>query len=147
MMSGIRSKNTRAEVQIRKGLFARGFRYRIHVRTLPGNPDIVLRRHNAAMFVNGCFWHRHACALSKIPSTRSDWWRKKLEGNRRRDARNIAALLSDKWRVLVIWECAFRKTGTPRTVGIDAVVELAARWLRGNSRHARISSIGLEDVT
>lgn len=107
-MSRIRGKDTKPEMVIRRGLHARGFRYRLHDRTLPGRPDLVFPKYHAAVFIHGCFWHAHGCALSKPPATRQDFWQTKLSANEARDRRAVSALLADGWRVLVIWECALR---------------------------------------
>jgi len=108
MMSGIRGKNTKPELRIRSLLHRHGFRFRIHVDSLPGKPDIVLKRYRAAIFVHGCFWHAHHCHLFKLPSTRTEFWRTKIERNRERDAVNIKALKDSGWRVLTIWECSLK---------------------------------------
>jgi DNA mismatch endonuclease (patch repair protein) len=105
MMSGIRRRNTRIEVSVRKALHARGFRYRVDDRRLPGRPDIVLPRWNAVVLIHGCFWHSHDCGLCRIPSTRPDFWREKLAGNAARDERSRQTLLDRGWRVAVVWEC------------------------------------------
>ena len=113
MMSGIRGKNTKPEMAVRKALFASGFRFRLHRRDLPGAPDVVLPGRRVAVFVHGCFWHRHAgCRYAKLPSTRPDFWKAKLEGNAERDRRAIGALSAAGWRVLVVWECAIRDRKT-----------------------------------
>jgi DNA mismatch endonuclease (patch repair protein) len=126
MMSGIRGKNTKPEHVVRKALFAAGFRFRLHRRDLPGVPDIVLPGSRVAIFVHGCFWHRHRkCLYAKIPATSSDFWRAKLESNESRDRKNLEALLASGWRVLVVWECATRKNATGLS---DALVE----WIQGN---------------
>jgi DNA mismatch endonuclease (patch repair protein) len=108
MMSGIRGKNTKPEMLIRKELHARGFRFRLHRKDLPGRPDIVLPRHNAVIQVQGCFWHGHACQLFKYPENNAAFWREKIHSNRERDARTNAALIALGWRVLTVWECATR---------------------------------------
>jgi DNA mismatch endonuclease (patch repair protein) len=108
MMAGIRGKNTKPELIVRRALHRLGLRYRLHVRSLPGSPDLVFRRHNAVVFVHGCFWHQHHCALFKMPSSRTDFWAQKLGRNRDRDARHTAQLLREGWRVAVIWECSLR---------------------------------------
>ena len=108
MMSGIRSKNTKHEVRIRKALHAAGFRYRLHRRDLPGTPDITLPRYHTVVFVHGCFWHGHDCHLFKWPSTRPEFWAAKIAGNRQRDQEARTALLKAGWRRIVIWECAIR---------------------------------------
>jgi len=110
-MSRIRARDTKPEMLIRRGLHARGLRYRLHDRSLPGRPDLVFSRRAVAVFVHGCFWHLHGCALSKLPSARQSFWRKKLEQNAARDLKNIEALQACGWRVLVIWECAMRGAG------------------------------------
>ena len=107
-MSRIRGRDTTPEMLIRRGLHARGLRYRLHDRKLPGRPDLVLPKYQAAVFVHGCFWHAHGCALSKLPATRQDFWQKKLEDNAARDKKAIDALQAEGWHVLVIWECALR---------------------------------------
>lgn len=109
MMSGIRGKDTRPEIVVRKALHAAGYRFRLHRRDLPGVPDVVLPSRKVAIFVHGCFWHMHAgCGNARIPSTRPEFWRAKLEANIDRDRRVIAALRSSGWRVLICWECATR---------------------------------------
>ncbi len=109
MMSGIRGKDSRPELQVRRILFAAGYRFRLHRRDLPGTPDIVLPGRRIAIFVQGCFWHAHqGCKYAKLPSTRQEFWRAKLHANVERDQRALQALLSMGWRVLWIWECATR---------------------------------------
>jgi DNA mismatch endonuclease (patch repair protein) len=130
-MSRIRGRDTKPEMLVRQGLHARGLRYRLHDRKLPGRPDLVFPRHGAVVFVHGCFWHAHGCALSKLPATRQDFWKKKLEGNAARDRRAIDALRADGWRVLVIWECALRGPG--RKIE-DDVMAAVASGIRSGSR-------------
>lgn len=108
MMSAIRAKNTKPEMLVRQALHRHGFRFRLHVRDLPGTPDLVLPRYRAVIFVNGCFWHRHQCALFKMPSTRTEFWREKLSKNQYRDARNVLHLRDAGWRVATVWECSLR---------------------------------------
>jgi DNA mismatch endonuclease (patch repair protein) len=108
MMSGIRGKNTRPELIVRRGLHRLGFRYRLHARDLPGKPDMVLPKYRAVIFVHGCFWHGHDCHLFKWPSTRRKFWRTKITTNRAVDNRAKCSLLADHWRVAVIWECALK---------------------------------------
>lgn len=110
-MSGIRGKNTQPEMLVRRLLHAMGYRYRLHARELPGKPDIVFRKRHIAIFVHGCFWHRHPdpeCRLSRMPKSRVDFWQPKLEGNRARDEANVAALEAMGWKVLLVWECQLR---------------------------------------
>lgn len=118
-MSRIRGRDTKPEMLVRQGLHARGLRYRLHDRKLPGCPDLVFPRHNAVVFVHGCFWHAHGCAMSKLPTTRQDFWKKKLEGNAARDRASIDALQAAGWRVMVIWECALR--GVLRMEGSELI--------------------------
>lgn len=108
-MSRIKGKNTKPELLVRSILHRHGFRFRLHVGSLPGKPDIVLPRYKIVIFVHGCFWHMHGCKNSKIPSSRHDWWKEKLESNVLRDARHYEKLQSLGWRVLVVWECEFRR--------------------------------------
>lgn len=108
MMSAIRSSNTKPELLIRKALHAKGFRYRLHVKGLPGKPDLVFHKHKAVVFINGCFWHGHNCHLFKWPKTRSEFWESKIKGNKVRDSDNVSTLLEQDWRVAVIWECSIK---------------------------------------
>lgn len=107
-MSRIRGSNTKLEVLVRKGLHARGLRYRLGGAKLPGKPDIVLPRHRTVVFVHGCFWHGHDCPLYRLPKTRPEFWAGKIGGNKKRDERVARELESDGWRVLTVWECSLR---------------------------------------
>lgn len=108
LMSRIRGKNTKPEQIVRRGLFARGFRFRLHDPKLPGRPDLVLPRYRTVIFVNGCFWHGHCCHLFRMPSTNVGFWETKIRRNRENDTRNIADLTSAGWKTVSVWECAFR---------------------------------------
>ena len=108
-MSHIRGKDTKPEIQVRKALFANGFRFRKNVKQLPGTPDIVLPKYKTVVFVNGCFWHRHSCDLFVWPKTNVDFWREKIEGNVRRDASNSRLLEEMGWNVVTVWECQLKK--------------------------------------
>jgi DNA mismatch endonuclease (patch repair protein) len=125
-MRAIRHKDTIPEMEIRRHLFARGFRFRLHVKSLPGSPDIVLPKHKVAVFVHGCFWHGHGCHLFKVPTTRTEFWIEKIEANRSRDYRNETKLFADGWRVLTIWECALK--GKYRRPTNDILDEIAT-WI------------------
>ena len=105
-MSRIRSKDSKPEMIVRRGLHACGLRFRLHQRFLPGTPDLVFSKHRAAIFVNGCFWHGHGCLLSKTPMTRTAFWGAKIEANRTRDLAARNALHDLGWRTLIVWECA-----------------------------------------
>lgn len=129
MMSGIRGRNTKPEILIRRLLHRRGFRFRLDVRELPGRPDIVLPRYRAAIFVHGCFWHGHDCPLFKWPQTRPEFWREKIARNRANDAKALAALAAQGWRIAIVWECAIR--GADRDVG--ALIEQLDTWLRSGT--------------
>jgi DNA mismatch endonuclease (patch repair protein) len=127
MMSRIRGKDTTPELQVRKGLWHAGFRYRMHDRRLPGRPDIVLPRWRAVIFVHGCFWHaHHGCAAFRLPSTRPEFWREKIESNRVRDEKAVHQLLRVGWRVSVVWECAVRAQP-------ERVTERLIAWVRNST--------------
>lgn len=126
MMSGIRAKNTRPELTLRQILHKRGFRYRLHVAKLPGKPDIVFPQRRAVIQVHGCFWHCHTCHLFKWPSTRVDFWREKINKNRKKDHQTNRTLRLMGWRVLTVWECALKgRTRLPA----DEVVNAIETWL------------------
>jgi len=109
-MSAIRSKDTKPEIYLRKLLFAEGFRYRISEKTIPGHPDMFLRRYNTAIFVHGCFWHRHpGCKYAYTPKSRVEFWQKKFEDNVCRDAVVKAGLQENKIKCLVVWECTIKQ--------------------------------------
>lgn len=135
MMAGIKGKDTKPEMLIRRGLFAKGFRYRLHDKRLPGRPDLVFPQYHAAIQVNGCFWHGHDCALFKWPDTRHAFWEQKIGRNRLNDAGTTAALLEAGWRVMTVWECALR--GPKRLEVHDALTRLEA-WLTGMSREGQL---------
>lgn len=124
MMSGIRSRNTKPEMRVRQFLHRQGFRFRLHVRELPGKPDIVLPRYRAVIFVHGCFWHGHDCHIFKIPKTRTEFWQGKIARNRTNDEKSREKLLASGWRVGIVWECAIRNTD------MEIPGKRLARWLR-----------------
>jgi len=128
MMAGIRAKDTKPEMLVRKSLHARGFRFRLHDKKLPGKPDLVLPRYRAVIFVHGCFWHGHDCNLFRLPSTRRDWWLNKINANRERDGWVGDELARLGWRQAIVWECALR--GKFRLEARD-VNEALAAWLLG----------------
>jgi DNA mismatch endonuclease, patch repair protein len=105
-MSGIRGRDTKPEMIVRRHLHAAGLRFRLHDRRLPGRPDLVFPRHRAVVFVHGCFWHQHpGCPLAVVPKQNRGFWHEKLMSNRRRDIARVAELESLGWRAIVIWEC------------------------------------------
>jgi len=130
MMSGIKAKDTKPELIIRKGLHARGFRYRLHDKRLPGKPDLVFPKFKAVIFVHGCFWHGHDCHLFKWPSSRSEFWRNKITRNREKDSSVAEELHNSGWRILVIWECAIK--GKTR-MKLDKILSRVSGWLLGET--------------
>ena len=105
-MSRIRGKDTKPEIIVRRMVHSLGYRYRLHVRTLPGCPDIVLARYKKVIFVHGCFWHRHNCKYGRVrPATRKKFWEAKLNGNKERDKRIRRELRKKGWAVMTVWEC------------------------------------------
>ena len=105
-MSRVRDRDSKAEMIVRRLVYSLGYRYRLHITTLPGKPDIVLSRRRKIIFLHGCFWHRHKdCALARLPKSRLDFWIPKLERNRERDIEVMRVLKDQGWSVLVVWEC------------------------------------------
>lgn len=135
MMAGISGKDTKPELVIRKSLHALGYRYRLHSAKLPGKPDIVLPKYRSVIFVNGCFWHGHDCHLFKMPSTRPEFWRAKIDGNRERDVKNQQELLSQNWRVLIVWECALK--GKHRR-SLECVLGQIDTWINTKSNFLEV---------
>lgn len=133
MMSNIRDRNTKPEIKIRQALHAKGFRYRLHDKKLPGKPDLVLPKYGAVIQINGCFWHGHSCPLFKWPSTRIEFWQNKIGGNIKRDQLNTEKLLEQGWRVLIWWECNTRKREA-----FEIAIEKAVMWLRGSENFLEI---------
>ena len=105
IMSKVKRKDTRPEIQVRKYLFSRGLRYRTNFKSLPGSPDIVLKKYKTAIFIHGCFWHGHSCRAGHRPSSNTDYWIPKIEKNIERDSRKIEELKEKGWHVIVIWQC------------------------------------------
>jgi DNA mismatch endonuclease (patch repair protein) len=116
-MSRIKGKDTKPEMLVRKFLFANGFRYHLHVKTLPGKPDIVLPKYKTVIFIHGCFWHGHdGCKYFVVPKTRTEWWLNKIIGNISSDSRNIESLRLYGWNIIVLWECELRKINRENTL-------------------------------
>lgn len=129
-MSSIRSKNTKPELMFRRALHALGFRYRLHARDVPGKPDMVFPKCRAVLLIHGCFWHGHDCSLFKLPATRREFWRAKIDRNRRRDE-DVRRMLDDTdWRHLTIWECAIRGK---QKIGFEHVLKEVIEWLTSDS--------------
>lgn len=135
MMSGIKGKNTKPEVSIRRALHARGFRYRIHVNNLPGKPDLVLPKYKVVVLVHGCFWHGHTCRYFKVPQTRPEFWLEKIEKNKIRDNAQESTLLSLGWRVLIVWECSVRLMNKEKS---PLLIDLIADWLINGNEYLQI---------
>jgi DNA mismatch endonuclease (patch repair protein) len=131
-MASIGPRDTEPELAVRRALHAAGLRFRLHAVSLPGRPDIVLPRFRSVVFVHGCFWHRHGCALASEPATRRAFWREKFARNVARDKRTAAALRRAGWRVLTVWECALR-TKARREQSVAALVRriIARRSAQG----------------
>ncbi|GBR08214.1 DNA G:T-mismatch repair endonuclease [Acetobacter oeni LMG 21952] len=129
-MAAIRGSHTKPELLIRKLLHAAGFRFRLHVRDLPGKPDLVFPKYSAVIFVNGCFWHHHDCHLFKWPATREAFWREKIGRNVENDRKASERLREAGWRVATVWECALkgRTRLAPAMVG-----ERLGTWLRSDN--------------
>lgn len=125
MMAAIRGRNTRPELTLRRALHRRGFRFRLHARSLPGRPDMVLPRWGVAIQIHGCFWHRHRrCPFATMPATRHEFWQGKFAANTSRDKRNLDALHQAEWRVAIIWECGLRSGDS------DSLVDELENWIR-----------------
>jgi DNA mismatch endonuclease, patch repair protein len=135
MMAGIKGKDTRPEMLVRKALHAEGFRFRLHAKDLPGKPDIVLPKHEAVIMVHGCFWHGHDCGIFRMPKSNRKFWRTKINGNRRRDALQAAELSVLGWRVLTIWECSIREK---KQAELDKIISKSSRWICSNRKSLEI---------
>lgn len=127
-MARVRGKDTDPEMRVRRVAHRMGLRFRLHCKNLPGKPDLVFPKHRLAVFVHGCFWHRHpGCTRASMPSTRAEFWRAKFAANVIRDTRQQAALAALGWTVIVLWECGLKEDAT-----IKGVLEAAVRGDRGS---------------
>jgi DNA mismatch endonuclease, patch repair protein len=116
-MSRIKGKDTKPEILVRKFLHAQGFRFRLHVKDLPGKPDIVLPKYKTVIFVHGCFWHGHeGCKYYAVPKTRSEWWVNKINSNIANDTKANTALKEKGWRIITLWECHLKPKTLARTL-------------------------------
>jgi DNA mismatch endonuclease (patch repair protein) len=133
MMAAIRSFGTRPEKRVRSALHRQGFRFRLHIKQLPGTPDLVLRKYKAAIFINGCFWHQHAnCKGEHIPQTRREFWQKKFNQNTMRDQKALYQLKIMGWRAAILWECGLTKKHQ------DETLRRLAFWLRSCGEYLEI---------
>ena len=137
-MSAIRSKNTKPEMYLRKLLFAQGYRYRIADKSVQGHPDIFLRKYNTAIFINGCFWHRHpGCKYAYTPKSRVEFWQKKFDDNVRRDSVVKAELLEHGIKLLTVWECAIRRMQRDKIEEERALAKIIF-FIKSNEKNAEI---------
>lgn len=142
MMSAVKSRDTKPEMIVRRGLHRRGFRFRLNERRLPGRPDLVLARYRVAIFVHGCFWHGHDCPLFRWPKSREEFWRAKILRNVERDEEVRDLIGEEGWRMLTVWECTFRgKRSSVHDIALDRI----AAWLAGDEDVGEIR--GSEDAT
>lgn len=139
-MSAIHSTNTKPEIYLRKLLFARGYRYTINSSNIPGHPDIYLRKYNTAIFVHGCFWHRHKnCKYAYMPKTRVEFWQSKFENNVRRDSVVRDSLESSGIKQLIVWECAIRQS-QKKGYSPDLLITYVTNFLSSHETYCEISS-------
>lgn len=137
-MAAIKSRNTTPELLIRSILHKKGFRFRLHDKKLPGKPDIVFPKYNAVIFINGCFWHGHSnCKFFRLPGTRTEYWKNKINKNQYNDAKSIELLLANNWRVCIIWECKIRASKK----NLTQLTEILSNFLKGTE-----SFLELRDV-
>lgn len=137
-MSRIMGKNTGPEIVVRKVLSGSGIRYRIHVKNIPGSPDVVLGPRRKLIFVNGCFWHGHDCHGTRLPKSNRKFWRDKIKRNRARDERNLTECRQLGWSCLVIWECALRGKGR---LSEERLTREIIAWLEREVKRASVKQI------
>lgn len=136
-MSNIKGQNTKPEILVRKALFAKGYRYRIHQKHLPGKPDIVFNKFKSVIFVHGCFWHAHDCHVFKVPKSNTEFWKDKLSGNIYRDYKHKSSLLDLGWRVLTVWECALRGKFQ---IGLEHTIDRIEFFLKSDFKEMEIAN-------
>lgn len=137
-MASIKSKNTKPEIYLRKKLFAEGFRFRLHSSTVPGHPDLFLRKYNTAVFVNGCFWHRHLnCKYAYTPKSRIDFWSNKFQNNIKRDKKVRGELMEKGIRCLIVWECTIKKAWKNEDLEAKLLNQIK-EFLQGNDQYLEI---------
>lgn len=134
-MSRIRGRDTKPEIILRRGLHGVGLRFRLHAPNLPGRPDLVFPKFRAVLLVHGCFWHGHDCPMFKLPGTRTEFWATKIEGNRARDIRTVAALRDSGWRTMVVWECSLKG---PARLPLQQVIAKCAEFITGSQTFSEL---------
>jgi DNA mismatch endonuclease (patch repair protein) len=135
IMASVGQKDTGAELVLRRALHKIGLRYKLHDRTLPGSPDLVLPRFHAVIFVHGCYWHSHGCHRATVPKNRHEFWVAKFKANRSRDKRNVRSLLKSGWRVLIVWECVLLGN---KFLPAPNVINSVCTWLNGTNHNGQI---------
>jgi DNA mismatch endonuclease (patch repair protein) len=135
IMASVGQRDTGVEMVLRSALHRMGLRYRLHVRSLPGSPDIVFPRYRAVVFVHGCYWHAHGCHRSTIPKSSNGFWAEKFTANKLRDAKKEAALLGAGWRVMTVWECTLRGKTARQPEEVSASIR---KWLHSRARRGRV---------
>ena len=137
-MSHIHSKGTKPEMKVRKWLWSHGYRYRLNVMSVPGKPDVVLRKYRTALFVNGCFWHGHeGCDKFRLPQTNAVFWKNKINRNQERDRENYQMLQANGWQVIVVWECQLTPKRINQTMN-EVELMLNDKFLSIHSKHASV---------
>jgi DNA mismatch endonuclease (patch repair protein) len=136
IMSSVGQKDTGPEMLLRAALHRAGLRFRLHDRTLPGSPDLVLPRFRSVVFVHGCYWHSHGCHRSTIPKSDTEFWLTKFRANKHRDKQNVQLLLEDDWRVMIVWECAI--TGKSAQSAAELTANVYA-WLKSSMAYAEVT--------
>jgi DNA mismatch endonuclease, patch repair protein len=143
IMASVPQRNTKPEMLLRRALHAMGLRYRVHVASLPGRPDIVFARRRVALFVHGCYWHGHQCRFGTLPSSRRSFWEAKFAANRARDATALVQLRDLGWRTLVVWECALRPGLSNR---VQATALAVRDWLEGQTNSGELDGEGMRTI-
>ncbi|HBT3065244.1 very short patch repair endonuclease [Klebsiella aerogenes] len=139
-MCAIATRDTAIEKRLAALLTQAGFTFRVQEASLPGRPDFLLSDYRCVIFTHGCFWHHHHCYLFKVPATRTDFWLKKIGANVQRDRRDLAMLLAQGWRVLIVWECALRGR---QKLSDDALCDRLEEWICGGGNCAQIDTQGI----
>ncbi|MGR7007597.1 very short patch repair endonuclease [Klebsiella aerogenes] len=139
-MRAIATRDTAIEKRLAALLTQAGFTFRVQEASLPGRPDFLLSDYRCVIFTHGCFWHHHHCYLFKVPATRTDFWLKKIGANVQRDRRDLAMLLAQGWRVLIVWECALRGR---QKLSDEALCDRLEEWICGGGNRAQIDTQGI----